>query len=131
LTDAVVVVIRYFGGTRLGVGGLVRAYGDAAAEALARAPLRQGVPAERISIRYPYPHTAAVMRALDLAEAAEMEHGFADEIAGAEVTATVPCRHLEQLDARLREQTSAEVEPLRLGKSTLYRGLHGEAVESA
>ena len=35
LTDCAVVVARYFGGTLLGKGGLVRAYGDAAAVALA------------------------------------------------------------------------------------------------
>jgi hypothetical protein len=42
LTDCVVIVTRYYGGTKLGVGGLVRAYGDAAAEALAAAPRRVG-----------------------------------------------------------------------------------------
>ncbi len=36
-TDTVVVVTRYFGGTLLGTGGLVRAYTEAAAGALARA----------------------------------------------------------------------------------------------
>ncbi|MEZ5063862.1 MAG: YigZ family protein [bacterium] len=37
---ALVVVTRWFGGTKLGTGGLVRAYGDAAREALAAAPRR-------------------------------------------------------------------------------------------
>ncbi|MEM7039836.1 MAG: YigZ family protein, partial [Bacteroidota bacterium] len=34
VSDALVAVVRYFGGTKLGVGGLVRAYGTAAKEAL-------------------------------------------------------------------------------------------------
>jgi uncharacterized YigZ family protein len=38
--DALVVVTRYFGGTKLGTGGLVRAYGDAAREAIEAAPRR-------------------------------------------------------------------------------------------
>jgi uncharacterized YigZ family protein len=40
LHDGLVVVTRYFGGTKLGTGGLVRAYGEAAAEAVAAAPWR-------------------------------------------------------------------------------------------
>lgn len=38
LTDVAVVVVRYFGGTLLGTGGLVRAYSDAVTSALAAAP---------------------------------------------------------------------------------------------
>lgn len=39
VTDVVVVVTRWFGGTKLGRGGLVRAYGDATAAVLADAPI--------------------------------------------------------------------------------------------
>lgn len=40
LWGVVVGVVRYYGGTKLGVGGLVRAYGGAAAEAIAAAPVK-------------------------------------------------------------------------------------------
>ncbi|HEX6911128.1 MAG TPA: YigZ family protein, partial [Longimicrobium sp.] len=65
LTDCIVVVTRWYGGSKLGVGGLVRAYGDAAAQALAAAPRLAGTEAARLEVRYPYAHTAAVMRALE------------------------------------------------------------------
>ncbi len=38
LTNTVITVVRYFGGTKLGTGGLVRAYGDAAREVLHQVP---------------------------------------------------------------------------------------------
>ncbi len=41
LTDVVAIVTRWFGGTLLGTGGLVRAYGDAVRLAVARARVRQ------------------------------------------------------------------------------------------
>ncbi|MEM1450299.1 MAG: YigZ family protein [Planctomycetota bacterium] len=47
VTDAVVAVVRYFGGVKLGVGGLMRAYGGAAGQALDRAELR------RVDVRVP------------------------------------------------------------------------------
>jgi len=44
LTDVLVVVTRYFGGILLGAGGLVRAYSDAAAEAVRAAEITEAVP---------------------------------------------------------------------------------------
>lgn len=55
LGDAAVVVTRYFGGTRLGTGGLVRAYGDAVREVLAAVPRAQKVPTHTLMLVCPYP----------------------------------------------------------------------------
>lgn len=65
LTDTLVVVIRYFGGTKLGVSGLIHAYKTAAAEALAEAPTEEKIIAEPITIQYPYDKTQEVMRLID------------------------------------------------------------------
>jgi putative IMPACT (imprinted ancient) family translation regulator len=121
LTDAAVVVVRYFGGTRLGVGGLVRAYGEVAMLALEAAPRRSGVPARRVVVRYPYSQTAVVIRAIEVAGGAEIEHGFAVEIAGGETTAAIPAPALDGLVRQLRELTAGEVQPDLLDLCTLYR----------
>ena len=54
LGDAVVVVTRYFGGTLLGTGGLVKAYGDAVREVLKLARRAVKVPTTTIGLQLPY-----------------------------------------------------------------------------
>ena len=116
------IVARYFGGTKLGVGGLVRAYGEAAAAALDAAPRRQGIPASRLRIRYRYAHTASVMRALESSTAGEVEHGYSAAESAAEVTALVPLAELVHLEAGLRQQTAGAVVPEVLESGlVLYR----------
>ncbi|MFP4343199.1 MAG: IMPACT family protein [Anaerolineales bacterium] len=54
LGDVVVVITRYFGGTKLGTGGLVRAYGDAVRAVLEGTPLAQKVATHMIMFVVPY-----------------------------------------------------------------------------
>jgi putative IMPACT (imprinted ancient) family translation regulator len=125
LLDCAVVVTRYYGGTRLGVGGLIRAYGEAAADALARAPVRVGVPAERVLVRYPYHHTSLVMRALERFGGTEVEYGYAEGGAAGEVEFTLPLRLAAGLRDHLREQSAGELEALRRGERVVYRAPDG------
>jgi putative IMPACT (imprinted ancient) family translation regulator len=125
VTDCVVVVTRWFGGTKLGVGGLVRAYGDAAALALAASPRRVGTPAARLSIEYGYEHTAAVMRALERAGAAQVEHGYAGDGQRGVVAFAVPLAAQAALGDELREATAGAVEPAVAGRAVLYRNETG------
>ncbi|WP_175402740.1 IMPACT family protein [Mangrovivirga cuniculi] len=55
LSGVLVVVIRYFGGTKLGVGGLIHAYKTAAQEALNNAKIIEKTLTERIGIHCEYP----------------------------------------------------------------------------
>ncbi|MBX7153254.1 YigZ family protein [bacterium] len=68
LTDIVIVVTRYFGGTKLGTGGLVRAYGDAALAVIAQCPIVTEIIYESLMIRFPYEETNTVMRLISSVE---------------------------------------------------------------
>ena len=60
IVNCVVVVTRYFGGTLLGRGGLIRAYGGAAREALQSAGIVRMVPAREVGITVDYVHSGKV-----------------------------------------------------------------------
>ena len=61
LTNVLVVVTRYFGGTKLGTGGLARAYGAAAAEALDAAGTAEREIRENLTVRFSYDDTSPAM----------------------------------------------------------------------
>jgi len=62
LTNVLVVVVRYFGGVKLGVSGLIVAYRTAAHEALEKAGIIEKEITQELSIRYEYAYTPEVMR---------------------------------------------------------------------
>ncbi|MEM1126313.1 MAG: YigZ family protein [Bacteroidota bacterium] len=64
LTNVVVIVTRYYGGTKLGTGGLIRAYGDAAAEALTRAEVATRVVRVPVQVRFAYADTSPALHTI-------------------------------------------------------------------
>lgn len=64
LSDVMAVVVRWFGGTKLGKGGLARAYAAAVREALPGLPVAARVPTARIAVEIPYDKVGAVKRLL-------------------------------------------------------------------
>jgi uncharacterized YigZ family protein len=79
LTNTLVVVTRYYGGTNLGVGGLVRAYGEAASDALDAARTVEHVVRVPVRLRFAYDDTSPAMHTVNRfdAEIAE-QHYTAD-----------------------------------------------------
>ncbi len=64
LTESVVCVVRYFGGVKLGAGGLVRAYSSACAENLDGADIRSLVVCQECAIEVDYPEVDGLQKYL-------------------------------------------------------------------
>jgi len=64
LTNVLVVVVRYFGGTKLGVPGLIKAYKEAAHTALEHAKVVTRVPQTKLSLQFPHSRIGDVERIL-------------------------------------------------------------------
>ena len=62
LTNTLVVVVRYFGGTKLGVGGLIQAYKTAAQMALETCKIVERTIDETFLLKFEYPEMNTVMR---------------------------------------------------------------------
>ncbi|TFH34248.1 MAG: YigZ family protein [Bacteroidia bacterium] len=62
ITNVVIVVVRYFGGTLLGVGGLINAYRTSAKEALSSAVIIRGLIREKYLVEFPYTSMNSVMK---------------------------------------------------------------------
>jgi len=76
LTNILVVVVRYFGGTLLGVPGLIHAYKTAAAEVLDKAVVEELFIQYHYRISYNAEDTSAIMRLLRELQAKIIENGY-------------------------------------------------------
>ena len=62
LTDILIIVVRYFGGIKLGTSGLIVAYKAAAAEAIAAATIIEKTVDEEVTVMFEYPFMNDIMR---------------------------------------------------------------------
>ncbi len=106
LVGALVVVTRYFGGTLLGTGGLVRAYTEAAQEAVKNSRITEIRPKRQVVCRVAYPDLGKVQylfREAGLEPATE----YLEDIT---LTADVPDEDVPRLVAGIKEATAARAD---------------------
>lgn len=84
LLDCLVIVVRYFGGTKLGVGGLVRAYSQCANAVLEQAnnegKIIQVIPKIILKVTYNYQETSQIAAALAQLKLQERNTQFSDQV---------------------------------------------------
>lgn len=76
LTDILIVVVRYFGGIKLGTSGLIVAYKAVAAEAIANATIIEKTVDDEIAVAFEYPFMNDVMRIVKEEEPEILEQSY-------------------------------------------------------
>lgn len=113
LTDVVAVVTRYFGGVKLGAGGLVRAYSTSVSEALDRTALVHRRALTRVTVDVPHADAGRIDNVLrDWARHHDATLGDPAYGTTAAFELWVPADTLEQLRAALAETSSGTLAPL-------------------
>ncbi|MBB6098746.1 putative YigZ family protein [Deinobacterium chartae] len=103
LDHVVCAVVRYFGGTKLGAGGLVRAYGGTAAEALRTAARYHQQPRSRLELRVPFDLTSVVFHLLGDFELQDRQEDY--DAAGLVLRLSLLETRVPDLEVALRDAT--------------------------
>lgn len=100
LTDILIIVVRYFGGIKLGTSGLIVAYKAAAAEAIGAATVVERTVDDEVAFAFEYPMMNDVMRIVKEEEPEILEQGY-------DMDCTMKLRirrsHMPRLRARLQK----------------------------
>mgnify|MGYP006290012011 CR=1 FL=1 len=109
LGDTAVVVTRYFGGTKLGTGGLVRAYSDAVREVLAVLPLAEKVATHTVLMAVPYSLFEQVRLLIEDKGGETLDEAFAADVT---ITARFAVERFPAFQAALQELSAGQIEAL-------------------
>ncbi len=107
LTNVVVVVTRYFGGTKLGTGGLIRAYSAAAFAALDAASVVIHIPRATLEVVVGYEHIGAVQHLIARLDGIIVAEDYGERVS---LLLSVPEDQADELVEHLRSMTSGDVQ---------------------
>lgn len=107
LQNVLAVVVRYFGGVKLGIGGLVRAYGDAAGAALDAATTTVVSRQVEIDVRFPPQATSGIMSLIHRSQARIVGTSY-DKMSI--VTVSLPPSRVEEFTGALDDATSGQAQ---------------------
>lgn len=105
--DIVVVVVRYFGGTKLGTGGLQRAYSDAVSQVLKDLVIRLKVARTPVILTFDYTHDGNISRLLTRYDVQDIEPDYAQQVT---LSIAIAISELSTFKAELINITAGNVE---------------------
>jgi len=101
ITNVLIIVLRYYGGTKLGVGGLINAYRTGAKEAILAGKIVEREVYEWININFEYPDMPTVMNLIKKHQLEMVEHEF-----------EISCRIKTNLRVNFAQEIKAELNSL-------------------
>lgn len=106
LTDILIIVVRYFGGIKLGTSGLIVAYKAAAAEAIASATIIERTVDDEVTVMFEYPFMNDIMRIVK-----EEEPEIISQVFDMDCSITLRIRRslMPKLHARLEKVETARI----------------------
>jgi len=107
LTNVIVVVTRYFGGTKLGTGGLARAYSDAAIQVLEKSQLKTAYITDTLSMRFEVKYYDKIIKILSKLKAEQQSSDFSDTV---KLTVAVRQSKVEQLKYEITNLTHGQAQ---------------------
>jgi len=113
LTNILVVVIRYFGGTLLGVSGLINAYRSAAEDALSNARIIEKYVMDKWLVRFPFAAMNDVMKVLKDEGCSQHSHDYTGEECSAEIS--IRASLADRVTGRLQKISGLTMSWLRTG----------------
>lgn len=106
IVDAVIFVVRYFGGSKLGIPGLINAYGTAAEETIENAKVKKWAQLERISFIYNYDLQNKVDSILQKFKVNIIKSDFGESI---QVELEIDVEKNEELKKELKEASNGTI----------------------
>lgn len=115
--NVLVVVTRYFGGTLLGTGGLVRAYSAAVKEGLANCEILEKIRGHEVRLVTDYNSVGKIQYVAATMEVPEQASEYTDKVI---LTYRVPADVVEQFEKEITEKTGGKTEIEREDETWIY-----------